>query len=303
MITPNYLKNGDTIGIVCPSGYMPINKIEVCINTLQHWGYKVKLGSTVGNQYHYFSGTDEERLLDVQQMLDDTEVKAILFGRGGYGLSRIINYINFYSFIKNPKWLVGFSDITILHAHLHSQLKISSLHASMAAAFMDEGYKNQFVQSIKQILAGEKVDYSCGFHKYNKTGIAKGELIGGNLTLIAHLIGSTSSYVHTKGKILFLEDVGEYLYNIDRLLIQLKNNGLLKDLSGVIIGGFTDMKDTFIPFGEDVYTIIYNQFKAYNYPICFSFPVGHQTNNYALKIGCKYQLTVSEEGTSLIELI
>jgi muramoyltetrapeptide carboxypeptidase len=235
-------------------------------------------------------------------MLDDKEVNAVLFGRGGYGLSRIINNIDFDLFIKKPKWLIGFSDITILHAHLNSQLKIASLHAPMAAAFSDEGYKNQYVQSIRQLLAGEKIVYNCNTHHYNRKGTSEGELIGGNLTLIAHLIGSSSSYVNTSGKILFLEDVGEYLYNIDRLLIQLKNNDFLSNLSGVIIGGFTDMKDTITPFGEDVYTIIYNQFKKYNYPICFNFPVGHQTNNYALKIGCSYQLTIGDAGTSLIEI-
>ena len=299
MITvPPYLKQGDTIGIICPSGYMPLDKISTCIEQLKAWGYQVVIGKTPGNQYHYFSGTDEERLTDLQLMLDNPEIKAILFGRGGYGLSRIIDKINFDSFAKNPKWLIGYSDITVLHAHINQQLRIATIHAPMAAAFNDDGYKNEFVQSINKVLRGDDYTYSAPSHKFNKLGTAKGELIGGNLSIIAHLIGSKSSYTN-KGKILFLEDIGEYLYHIDRLFIQLKRSGLFQETAGLIIGGFTDLKDTVIPFGADIYSIINDHLKDLNVPICYDFLVGHQTNNYALKVGMIHKMKVSAKGATL----
>jgi len=295
---PPYLKQGDSIGIVCPSGYMPLEKITTCVEQLTAWGFRVVMGKTPGNQYHYFSGTDDERLDDLQNMLDNPDIKAILFARGGYGLSRIIDRINFDSFTRNPKWIIGFSDITILHAHINQQLRIATIHSPMAAAFNDEGYNNEYVQSLKKVLAGEPYLYHSAFNQYNKMGSASGELIGGNLSIIAHLIGSSSSYL-ANGKILFLEDVGEYLYNIDRMLIQLKRNGLLKDIAGLIIGGFTDLKDTVIPFGSNIYQIISSQLSDTNYPICFDFPVGHQTNNYALKVGITHQLNVTANNGEL----
>lgn len=301
MVTvPPYLKHGDTIGIICPAGYMPFEKAQTCIQLLQEWGYKVKIGKTLGNKFNYFSGTDKERLADLQEMLDDNEVKAILCARGGYGLSRIIDDINFEAFTQTPKWIIGFSDVTLLHAHIHKQFRIATLHAPMAAAFNEDGFKNEYVQSLKQSLEGINYKYACPTHKLNKMGETDGELIGGNLSIIAHLIGSKSSYTNTKGKILFLEDVGEYLYNIDRLFIQLKRNGLLDNLAGLIIGGFTDLKDTIIPFGEDVYSIINHHLTDYHYPVCFGFPVGHQTNNYALKVGAIHQLNVAPNQVELL---
>lgn len=301
---PPYLEQGDTVGIVCPSGYMPYEKAETCIATLHQWGFKVKVGKTLGNQYNYFSGTDEERLNDLQSMLDDIEIKAILCGRGGYGLSRIIDLINFDTFVQNPKWIIGFSDITLLHAHINQLFGIATLHSPMAAAFNDGGFENEYVGSLYKAIVGDNVSYTCPPHPLNKTGIAEGELIGGNLSLVAHLIGTQSAYKNTEGKILFLEDVGEYLYNIDRLFIQLKRSGLLDNLAGLIIGGFTDMKDTVIPFGSfggDVYSIINHHLSSYNYSVCFDFPVGHQTNNYALKVGGRYGLSVSEREVELME--
>ena len=301
MITiPPYLKQGDTIGIVCPSGFMPYEKVETCISVLQEWGYKVKVGKTVGHQYHYFSGTDIERLADLQAMLDDFEIKAILCARGGYGLSRLIDSINFKTFINNPKWIIGFSDITILHVHITHRLKIATLHAPMAGAFNEGGFNNEYVLSLWKAMEGISYHYHCAPHPFNKVGRSEGELIGGNLSIIAHLIGTKSMYKNAKGKILFLEDVGEYLYNIDRLFIQLMRNGLLEDLAGCIIGGFTDMKDTLIPYGEDVYSIISNHLKDYSYPVCFGFPVGHQTENYALKVGALHQLQVTKDEVALL---
>ncbi|MEO8172955.1 MAG: LD-carboxypeptidase [Sediminibacterium sp.] len=298
---PPYLKKGDTIGIVCPAGFMPYEKAAVCIDTLQQWGYKIKTGKTLGSQFHYFSGTDAERLADLQMMLDDREVKAVLCGRGGYGMSRIIDQLDFKAFKKNPKWLIGFSDITVLHAHVYRQFNIATLHAPMAAAFNDGEYENEFIQSLRKTLKGGASNYSCEIHSLNRVGKAEGELIGGNLSLVAHLIGSVSSF-QTKGKILFLEDVGEYIYNVDRMMMQLKRSGMLHQLAGLVIGGFSEMKDTITPFGTDVFSAVHSHIKEYNYPVCFDFPVSHEKNNYALKVGVKHQLNVSKNKVVLKEL-
>ncbi len=300
-IVPPYLKEGDKIGILCPSGYMPYEKAQTAITVLQQWGYNVMTGSTLGNQFNYFSGTDEQRLNDLQQMLDNDTIKAILCARGGYGLGRIIDKLNFKKFIKNPKWIIGFSDITILHFHLYSKYKIASLHAPMAAAFNDNGYKNAFVQSLKKALSGDRLYYECASHAFNKKGAASGTLIGGNLSLMTHLLG-TASDIKTKGKILFIEEVGEYIYNIDRMLYQLKRSGKLKNIAALVIGGFTEMKDTTIPFGQQAEEVIKDIVEDHDYPVCFGFPVGHQTENYALKIGVKYKITISKKVTTLHEI-
>ena len=298
---PPYLQKGDTIGIVCPAGYMATEKVQTCINTLQEWGYQVKIGKTVGGDSQtYFSGTDEERLADFQQMLDDDEVKAVLCGRGGYGTGRLIDKIDFKKFSKQPKWIIGYSDITILHTHLYSNYYISSLHSPMAGAFNDGGYKNEYVLSLKNALEGKKIKYSVPAHEFNKKGQAIGELVGGNLSLMAHLAG-TDSDIKTRGRILFIEDVDEYSYNIDRMLHQLKRSGKLSKLAGLIIGGFTDMKDTERPFGKTVYEIIRDIIKEYDYPVCYDFPVSHSDRNYTLKIGAGYKLKVTKSKVLLEE--
>jgi muramoyltetrapeptide carboxypeptidase len=301
MKIPSYLKKGDTIGITCPAGYMKLEKAQACITVLQQWGYEVLVGKTLGSKSKtYFSGTDEERLNEFQAMLDAPEIKAILCGRGGYGVGRIIDQLDFTAFKKNPKWIIGFSDITIFHAHINRNYKIATLHSSMASAFNDGGYKNKYVQSIKAALEGTKASYSCKTHRLNHTGKATAELVGGNLALIAHLTGTKSEY-QTKGKILFLEDIGEQHYNIDRMLHQLKRSGKLNDLAGLIIGGFTDMQDTERPFGRKVYDIIHDLINEYKYPVCFGFPVSHGKENLALKVGASYQLTVSKQSVQLKE--
>ena len=299
--TPPYLSPGDTIGIMCPSGFMPEEKYSTCIRVLKEWGYKVKEGSTLKSQYHYFSGTDEERLNDLQQMMDDDEVKAILFARGGYGLTRIIDSINFKKFKKRPKWMVGYSDITLLHCHILKQYKIPSLHAPMAAAFNDGGQENQYILSLKSALAGKKASIDIPFYQLNKMGQAIGKLVGGNLSLLAHITG-TKSQVKMKGKILLIEDIGEYIYHIDRMMYQLKRSGQLDELAGLIVGGFTDMKDTVIPYGKEVYEMINDLVKEYTYPVCYHFPVGHQTENFALKVGVEHHLYVEENHVLLHEV-
>ncbi|MDB5201814.1 MAG: LD-carboxypeptidase [Ferruginibacter sp.] len=297
---PAYLKKGDTIAITCPAGFMALEKAQTCIETLQRWGYTVIVGKTLGsNSQNYFSGTDEERCDELQAMMDDGSVKAILFGRGGYGCSRIVDKLNFKKFKKYPKWLIGFSDITVFHCELLAKHNIASLHAPMAAAF-NEG-ENEYILSLKQALTGKKAHYKTAAHMYNQSGAASGRLVGGNLALLTHMIG-TSGEPDTKGKILFIEDIGEYLYNVDRMLYQLKRSGKLKKLAGLVIGGFTDMKDTERPFGKNMHEILKEMVVEYDYPVCFDFPVSHDTPNVALKIGVEYKLTVAGKTVSLKEL-
>jgi muramoyltetrapeptide carboxypeptidase len=298
---PPYLRPGDTIGIVSPAGFINEEKAATCIRVLQEWGYKVKRGKTLESKSaNYFSGTDDERLEDLQSMLDDDSVNAVLCSRGGYGTSRIIDNLNFRKFKKNPKWIIGFSDITILHAHINRNYKIATLHAPMVAAFNDDGYMNEYVQSLKNALEGKKAVYQCVPHIFNHKGRAVGALVGGNLALIVHLLG-TNSEPKTRGKILFLEDLGEYLYSIDRMFVQLKRSGKLDDLAGLIIGGFTDMKDTERPFGKTINELIHDHVKDYTYPVCFGFPVSHGKENYALKSGMDYELKVGKLKVTLQE--
>jgi len=298
---PPYLKKGDTIGIVCPSGTLSAKKAATCISTLEAWGYKVKIGKTLGTQHHYFSATDEARAADLQEMLDDKNVQAVLCGRGGYGMSRIIDALDFKKFKKHPKWVIGFSDITLLHNHCTEVLKTASLHAPMAAAFNNGGATNEWVLSLKHALQGKKAYYKAEVHAHNKLGKATGKLVGGNLTLVAHAVGTVSG-LQTKNAILFLEDIGEYKYNIDRMMLQLKRSGMLKNLAGLVVGGFTQTKDSDPAFGATVYEIIEAAVAAYNYPVCYDFPVSHDKENYAIKHGMEYALEVTAKKVSLKEV-
>ena len=302
MTIPSYLKKGDTIGITCPAGYMYADKAQTCIETLQQWGYQVMVGKTLGSDStNYFSGTDIERADELQAMLDDPNINAILFGRGGYGMGRILPMLNFKKFKKHPKWLIGFSDITVMHTHLFSNLKIASLHAPMAAAFNNGGDSNEYIGSLKKALKGIKMNYSAASHPFNKFGSATGKLIGGNLSLLTHVIGTPSDY-NTKNCILFIEDIGEYLYSIDRMLHQLKAAGKMDKISGLIFGGFTDMKDSERPFGKTIEEILQEISAELNIPVCFHFPVSHDTDNVALKIGVECNLIVGAKKVTLKEL-
>ena len=287
--------------MVCPSGYMPYEKVVTAIETLTGWGFHISPGKTLGHQFNYFSGTDEERLTDFQQMMDDENIKAIFCARGGYGMGRIIDKLSFKKFKKNPKWIIGYSDITVIQTHIFSKYKIASLHAPMAAAFNDGENKNQYIQSLHDAMIGRKASYAGPGDDFNKKGKSSSILVGGNLTLLAHLIG-TSSEIKTKNKILFIEDVGEYIYNVDRMMYQLKRSGKLDNLKGLIVGKFTDNKDTSIPFGQSVNEVIRNVIMEFDYPVCFNFPVSHDKENYALKIGGEYKLSVSSTMAVLKEI-
>jgi muramoyltetrapeptide carboxypeptidase len=283
---------------------MEPSKAQTCIDTLQQWGYRVKIGATLNSatlnsvSLNYFSGTDEERLNDLQQVLDDPDIKAILCGRGGYGLTRIIDRIDFSRFRANPKWIIGYSDITLLHAHIEANFGIATLHAPMAAAFNEGGADGPDVQFLRLALEGKDLSYSCDPHAFNKSGEIMAPLTGGNLALLAHITG-TPSAPPTAGKILFIEDVGEYLYNIDRMFRQLKRSGHLDRLAGLIAGSFTDGKDTIRPFGATTEEIIREAIGEYDYPVCFGFPVGHGGHNMALRTGVLHRLSITGENVSL----
>lgn len=305
---PPYLKQGDTIGITAPAGFISCEDIQPALQAMESWGYSIKIGDTIGKKDFTFGGTDEERLADLQKMLDDPKIKAIMCARGGYGSIRIVDRINWTKFRARPKWIIGFSDITVLHCHIHRNLQIASIHSKMTNSFPDDWDAADPVQietiiSIQDALSGQKMRYSALPNANNRQGMAEGILIGGNLKTIETLAG-TASNVNTNGKILFVEDTGEYLYSIDRMFWNLKRTGKLKNLKGLIIGGFRiKPDDPGEEFGKTIEEIVLEKVKDCKYPVCFDFPVGHQKNNFALKCGVKHRLLVKENEASLIEII
>ena len=300
MIQPQNLQAGDVIGMVCPAGTIPLDKVQKCVETLTSWGYQVKLGTTVGGQYFTYSGTDMERAQDLQNMMDDPTVKAILCARGGYGLSRIVNRLDFTGIKANPKWVIGFSDVTVLHAALQ-QNGIMSIHGPMAAAFNKGQAGEPYILAVKSILQGQKTFYEAEANAYNKTGEATAPMVGGNLCLIAHLIGSVNSF-ETNGKLLFLEDTGEFHYNLDRMVIQMKNAGIFENLAGLVLGGFSEMRDDPTDIGAGAFEIIQSHVQEYNYPVCYNFPISHGLPNYPIKQGANYHLSIQAKNVWLKEV-
>ena len=306
-LIPAYLKPGDTIGITSPAGYITHKEIQPAIQQIESWGLKVKIGTTIGKRDFTFGGTDAERTADFQQMIDDPAVKAILSARGGYGFVRIVDQLNFNKLKTQPKWMIGFSDITVLHSHLNRNFGIASINSKMCNSFPDDWSKAEPIQvetilSIRDALTGVKMKYNTTPNEKNKKGTATGILVGGNLKTLESLAGSKSD-LRTANKILFVEDTGEYLYSIDRMFWNLKRSGKLDHLAGLIIGGFKikASEDAAEEFGKDLHEIILEKIKDCNYPVCFDFPVGHQKNNYALKCGVKHQLNVSTVECTLTE--
>lgn len=302
---PPYLKKGDVIGITCPSGHITLEEIQPAVNKMLEWGFQIRVGNTVGAKDFTFAGTDEERTKDLQSMLDSADIKAIMLGRGGYGSVRIIDQIDFTKFKSHPKWIIGFSDATVFHCHINRRYGIATLHSKMTNSFPDdflmaETTQIASIESIRQCLSGERMTYQAPFNINNRLGKSKGILIGGNLSIIQLLCGSVSD-INTDGKILFIEDVGEYLYKIDGMLWNLKRRGKLKKLKGLIVGGFRiKPDDPGEEFGRTVYDLVNEKVKEYNYPVCFDFPVGHIKENYALKCGVVHTLNVEEQGSSLV---
>ncbi len=295
---PPYLVPGDVIGISAPAGYISPEEIAPAVSRIKEWGFQVAIGKTIGKREGTFGGSDEERRLDMQEMMDDKNIKAILCARGGYGIVRIIDQLSYKKLSAHPKWLIGFSDITVMHSHLHANYNIASLHSKMCNSFpsdwnLAEPIQKDTIESIRQCLTGEKMRYQSVVNANNRNGIGTGQLVGGNLKSLESLAGSRSD-INTNGKILFVEDTGEYLYSLDRMFWNLKRSGKLDKLKGLVIGGFKVKKDDAgEEFGKSLEQIVLEKTIEYNYPICFDFPVGHQKNNYALKCGMLHTLNVS----------
>lgn len=272
-------------------------ELKQSVDILKSWGLNVQLGKNLFKSQNQFSGTDEERTADFQRAINSRTCQAILFARGGYGTVRIIDQIDFKRFTNNPKWLIGFSDATVIHSHVHKNQSIETLHGPMCLTFSKLNASSLDV--FKATLFGERLSYSSSkqqpaLEKLNRRGTASGMLTGGNLSILYSIIG-TSSGIDTTGKILFLEDVDEYLYHIDRMMMNLKRNGKLQNLAGLVVGGMTEMKDNDIPFGKTAEEIIADAVAEYTYPVFFGFPAGHVQNNYPLIFGREATLTVSEK--------
>lgn len=296
MKIPAFLKKGDTVAIVCPASYIKGN-IDKGIAVLESWGLQVKVGKTVSSQQHQFAGSDELRAADMQAALDDPAVKAIFAARGGYGTVRIIDELNFSKFEAEPKWLIGFSDITVLHSHIHQLLNTATIHGQMPKSF--EASSAEGLSSLRKCLFGEMSEQSYSQKTFpNRPGIAEGQLIGGNLSILHSILGSVSDMDYA-GKILFIEDVGEMLYNVDRMLWTLKRAGKLSKLAGLILGGFTHLRDTIPGFGQRFEEIIFDKVKAYDFPVAFDYPAGHMEDNRSLIFGKNIVLEVKNEETSI----
>ncbi|MBL7699342.1 MAG: LD-carboxypeptidase [Chitinophagaceae bacterium] len=305
-VKPRYLKPGDTIGITSPAGYITLKDIEPAIQQMMSWGFRVKVGAAIGKRNFGFGGTDEERRKDMQLMLNDPSLAAIMCARGGYGIIRIIDKLNFNRFREKPKWIIGFSDATVFHSHLNRNLGIASIHSKMCNSFPDDwnqadDLQKQTIFSIRDALSGIPLKYDVVPSPYNKSGSAEGILVGGNLKTIESLSG-TSSDLYTNGKILFVEDTGEYLYSIDRMFWNLKRTGKLIGLKGLIVGGFKiKPDDPGEEFGSLLQNIVLDKLADYNFPVCFDFPVGHQKNNFAMKCGVKYRMKITSQASVVEE--
>lgn len=289
MTTPPCLQKGDKIGIVACARKISKEELEPAVDLLTSWGLEVVLGKNIFREEHQFSGSDDQRAADLQSMLDDPAVKAVISARGGYGTVRIIDKLDFTAFKKQPKWIIGYSDITVLHSHVHN-FGIKTLHATMPINFAKNA---EAIETLRKALFGEALRYEGGSHSLNRKGNAEAELVGGNLSLLYALTGSVSD-INTNGKILFIEDLDEYLYHIDRMMINLKRSGKLSHLAGLIVGGMSDMKDNAVPFGKTAEEIILDAVKEYDYPVCFGFPAGHIDRNLALVLGGKVKMEVKD---------
>lgn len=302
IIIPPFLLPGDTVGITCPAGYVAPERVAYCEKTLQSWGFRVKRGKTIGTGSYYFSGSDAERLADLQEMLDDPELKAVLAGRGGYGCSRIVDAIDWSRFMAKPKWICGFSDITVLHSHLHQCMHVASLHSPMCGAFSAETEHSFHIKSFRRALIGQPLEYTFPASVFNRPGQAEGILVGGNLAILAHLTGSISQ-LETRGKILFIEDIGEHLYQIDRMLLSLKRSGQLDGVNAMLVGQFSDLEDTERPFGQCLEEIIRDKLDRLEIPLAFGLSCGHETENICLRLGASYRLKAAQNGYSSLSEI
>jgi muramoyltetrapeptide carboxypeptidase len=300
LITPPYLQKGDTIAIVAPAGILNGRQesIQKAKRLMEGWGLCVVLGDNLYSNGHHFAGTDSQRTADFQKALDNPNIKAIWAARGGYGSVRILDKLNYKKFKKHPKWIIGYSDITAFHNHIHN-LGVETIHGMMATSL--EQKPEQIIKTIssfKKALFGEALSYNIISSKYNKKGIAEGQVVGGNLSILASMLGSKSQ-LDTKGKILFIEEIGEYKYSVDRMLQSLKRAGYFKNVNGLIFGDFSSMKSNSTKWGSSIEQLILNVVPK-NIPVMFNFPAGHKADNRALIFGRKAKLSVDSKQSSVV---
>lgn len=284
MRRPPFLKSGDKIGIVSPAKSIEPAQVKAAVRVFQRWGLEPVFGRHLYSKFNQFAGKDEDRAQDIQEFLNDNSIKAIIASRGGYGSNRIIDQLDFTNFKDHPKWIIGYSDLTVFHSHIHQNYNVETLHATMPLNFPENMTEDESVSTLRNALFGELVSYDLKETKIIRKGMAEAPIVGGNLAILVSLIG-TPSDIKTNGKILLIEDVGENLYKIDRMMYQLKRAGRLKNLKGLLIGGFTDIEDNKIPFGQTAEEIIFNAVKEYSFPVISNFPVGHQKDNYSMFLG------------------
>lgn len=296
MKQPPVLQKGDTVALVATARKHLSDHLEYAQNLLESWGLRVKIGATVGLEHNQLAGTDAERAKDLQTQCEDPEVKAIWCVRGGYGTIRMVDMVDFSVLQNHPKWVIGYSDITVLHSQLIN-LGLQSIHGFMAfdAPTASEEAKN----SLRQALMQNELSYQIPSHPLNKLGTAQGILVGGNLSVLYSLLGSESA-VDFQDKILFIEDLDEYLYHIDRMLVNLKRSGVFDKISGLIVGGMTQMRDNNIPWGKNALEIIHEHTAEFQFPVAFEFPAGHIPDNRVLLMGASIQLSVTSSKTELI---
>lgn len=297
MKIPKKLKYGDTIGILSTARKITKEEINPAIHLFESWGLKVCLGDFLFEEFNQFSGTIQQRTSDLQKMINCDTIKAIVFSRGGYGTVQIIDNLFFDQLKFYPKWFLGYSDITVLHSHLN-KFGLASVHSTMPINFHNNT-KNS-IKSLQNVLFEKENLIKTKPYFLNREGQVTGEIVGGNLSIIYSLLGSKSD-ICTKGKILLIEDLDEYLYHIDRMMYNLSRNGKFKNLKGVIVGSMSDMKDNEIPFGQTAYEIIHTHLKKYSFPVCYNFPIGHLKNNHAVKLGVKSYLDINSKMVTLIQ--
>ncbi|WP_395054907.1 LD-carboxypeptidase [Flavobacterium sp.] len=295
MIAPAYLKKGDTIAIVATARKNIDDNLKPAISWLKSWGLEVVIGNTIGLDKNQLAGTDEQRAADFQSQLDNPNIKAIWCVRGGYGTVRMVDLLNFTKFKQSPKWIIGFSDVTVLHSHLNT-MGYQSIHGIMPVS---SKATEEAKESLRKSLFGESLQYTVPCDQMNRLGKASGILVGGNLSILYSLLGSPSA-IDCTDKILFIEDLDEYLYHMDRMMINLKRNGCLESLKGIIVGGMTKMKDNDIPWGKNVLEIIDDVTKTYNIPIIYNFPAGHLADNHALILGRKISLEANDLESTIV---
>ncbi len=296
LLSPAYLKKGDTIYILSTARAISEEEILPAIQLFESWGFNVTIGKTIGVVESQYAGSDALRLKDFQNAIDNPNVQAVFCARGGYGTVRIMDKIDFTKFLLQPKWIIGFSDVTYLHTLINHSLGVRTIHSLMASTLNTA--TDAAKDSLRKILSGEKIKYEFAPHTLNKTGSAIAEITGGNLSILYSLTG-TQTVMNNHGKILFIEDLDEYLYHIDRMMWNLKRSGKLKGLSALLCGGFTEMKDNTIPFGKTAEEIIAEHASEYNFPLCFNFTAGHIADNRALILGAKYFLNITESNSTL----